>query len=100
MNAIGDFAATLDAVITDPALRREIDQAPAATLARLGFGVSTAPVPAASVSHVAPPYVAVGPSVERTPAPSMFAPPYVAVGPAAPPSMVAPPYVAVGPSAG
>ena len=94
MNADLDFAAAMDAVITDASMRREIDRAPAETLARLGLDVSTLAPAQASPAMVAPPYVPVGAPAK----PVMVAPPYVAVGPAARPVMVAPPYVAVGPA--
>jgi hypothetical protein len=73
---MNDFAATLDAIITDPALRRDLDRAPEATLARLGFDVATSPAAAAGPALVAPPYVPVGAAVK----PAMVAPPYVPVG--------------------
>jgi hypothetical protein len=64
MDKNNDFAAALDAVITDPNLRKEIDRAPAETLAKLGVDAS----PAAEAKPAARP-------------PVMFAPPYVPVGP-------------------
>jgi hypothetical protein len=88
-----DFAAALDAVITDAELRREIDRAPAETLARLGLDVTALQPAEAKPVMVAPPYVPVGPATK----PAMVAPPYVPVGPATKPAMVAPPYVPVGP---
>ena len=72
-----DFASALDAIITDPALRRELDRAPLATLAKLGFDAAELPPAQPGPAMVAPPYVPVG----RSGKPIMVAPPYVPAGP-------------------
>jgi hypothetical protein len=75
MSTVGndDFAAALDAIVTDETVRQEMDAAPAETLEKLG--VTTAEraanavksgVRAGTTIRFAPPYVPVGP-VSRDP---------------------------------